>query len=441
MKRIALNTTLAAIAFATATLAQDDDQPSPARLALARACDARYDANTNRFAGDPARFIARGVLADKTARTVTLDATTTGVGPGDVAEFFLITENSGHGYEALLVSFAKADDVCKAIEFIGVPRGRGVNYERFAFWPKGERLLATARIGDAAPVPLASLMKDLQTGAPVEPTGFIYTGDRRDAAGAFIGDASGPGSIASCYNEPITALDIPRLALQSEVYENFVVGPAFPTNADLRVEIVLAPEPRPADSPRRVLDVAMAFSTNGVAVDGAPAAPLADALAKLRTAAQAARDVYAAATWATDLPVAQIRDACRALKILDADGGVRMEPPSPGDPYYKAFVPNEAWRDRAQRPTQPCELRFDAEGKATLVVIEEIWKDGEIDPELKVSEVAGVSAAALPALLAEKKPDLAVLLVFAPGAMRYGDLKPYLSAVLATHPNLYVFAD
>jgi len=29
---------------------------------------------------------------------VTLDAFTTGVGPGDVAEFFLITENSGHGY-------------------------------------------------------------------------------------------------------------------------------------------------------------------------------------------------------------------------------------------------------------------------------------------------------------------------------------------------------
>jgi len=25
--------------------------------------------------------------------------------------------------------------------------------------------------------------------------------------------------------------------------------------------------------------------------------------------------------------------------------------------------------------------------------------------------------------------------------MRYGDLKPYLSAVLATHPNLYVFVE
>ena len=47
----------------------------------------------------------------------------------------------------------------------------------------------------------------------------------------------------------------------------------------------------------------------------------------------------------------------------------------------------------------------------------------------------------LPTLLAEKKPDLAVLLVFAPGAMRYGDLKPYLSAVLVTHPNLYVFVE
>ena len=441
MKSIVMYAALAAAAFASAALAQDDEQPSAARLALARACDARFAANTNRYAGDPARFVARGVLADKAARTVTLDAFTTGVGPGDVAEFFLITENSGHGYESLLTAFAKADDVCKAIEFIGVPRGRGVDYDRYVFWPKGERVIATARIGDAPPVPLASLMKDRQTGAPVELTGFIYTGDRRDAAGAFIGDSSGPGSIASCYNEPITALDIPRLALQSEVYENFVVGPAFPTNADLRVEIVLAPEPRPADSPRRVLDVALAFTTNGVAVDGASPAPLAEALATLQASTQAARDVYAAATWAAELPVAQIRDACRVLKMLDADGGVRLEPPAPGDPYYKAFVPNESWRNRAQRPTQPCELRFDAQGKATLVVIEEIWKDGEIDPELKVSEVAGIAAEALPTLLAEKKPDLAVLLVFAPGAMRYGDLKPYLSAVLATHPNLYVFVE
>lgn len=441
MKRIVMNTALAAVAFASAALAQDDEQPSAARRALARACDERHAANTNRYTGDPARFVARGVLADKAARTVTLDAFTTGVGPGDVAEFFLITENSGHGYEALLTTFAKADDVCKAIEFIGVPRGRGVDYDRYVFWPKGERVLATARIADAAPVPLASLMTDRQTGGPVEPTGFIYTGDRRDTAGAFIGDSSGPGSVISSYNEPITVLDIPRLALQHEVYENFVVGPAFPTNADLRVEIVLSPEPRPADAPRRVLDVALAFTTNGVAVGDAAPAPLAEALATLQASTQAARDVYAAATWSVDLPVAQLRDACRVLKILDAEGGVRLEPPAPGDPYYKAFVPNEAWRDRAQRPTQPCELRVDAQGKATLVVIEEIWKDGEIDPELKLSEIVGVEAAALPALLAEKKPDLAVLLVFAPGAMRYGDLKPYLSAVLATHPNLYVFVD
>lgn len=432
---------LAALAFASAALAQDDDKPSAARLALAKACDERYAANTNRYAGDPTKFIARGVFADKTARRVTLDAFTTGVGPGDIAEFYIITENSGHDYEALLMTFAKADDVCKAIEFIGVPRGRSVDYDRYVFWPKGERVVATARIGDAAPVPLTSLMKDLQADAPVETTGFIYTGDRRDATGAFIGDSSGPGSVIASYNEPITVLDIPRLAQQHDVYENFVVGSAIPTNADLRVEVVLSPEPRPADSPRRVLDVALMFTTNGVVVDGAAPVPLAEALAKLHAATKAARDVYAVATWAADLPIAQIREACRVLKMLDSDGGVRMEPPAPGDPYYKAFVPNEAWRDRMQRPTQPCELRLDAQGKATLVVIEEIWKDGEIDPELKIAEIANVEASALPKFLAEKKPDLAALLVFAPGGMRYGDLKPYLSAAIPTHPNLYVFVD
>ncbi|MGI5869119.1 MAG: hypothetical protein ACOX9C_06735 [Kiritimatiellia bacterium] len=440
MKRIALLSSLALVTTASTCLAWEG-RHAPARVALAKACDERYAANASRYANDATRFVARGLLADKTTRTITLDAFTTGVGPGDVAEFFLITENSGHGYESLMTTFAKADDICKAIEFIGVPRGRSVNYDKYIFWPKGERLLGTAKIGEADPVPLANLMTDRQTGAPVEQTGFIYTGDRRDDADAFIGDSHGPGSIICSYNEPITVLDIPRMALQHEVYENFVVGPTFPTNVDLRVEIVLTPESRPADSPRRVLDVTLAFTTNGVAIDDAPPAPLPEVLTKLQASTQAARDVHATVTWADDLPLMQIRDTCRVLKILDSDGGVRLEPPVQGNPYYKAFVPNESWRTRAQRPTQPCELRIDNDGATTLVVIEEIWKEGEIDPELKISEIKDVKPAALPALMNEKKPNLAVLLVFAPGNLRYADIKPYLAAVIPTHPNLYVFVE
>lgn len=419
----------------------DSEVLSEARQANIARCEARYAANQEAFIDAARYFVARGVVADKQARTVKLDAFTTGVEPNDIAEFFLITENSGHGYEALLTTFATSDAICRAIEFVGVPRGRGVNYDALTFWPKGERLYATVAIGEASPVALESLITFSETGHPVETSGFIYTGDRRNDDGVFIGDEYGPGSVISSYNEPITVMDVPRKAQQAEVYEKYRVSSNVVSQADVWTQVVLVPEQRPEESPMRVRDVTVLFSPEGVSLNGSEVAPLTTALASLQGLVASKHDVHTKLRWGGGLSLSQIGDFCRILAILDVDTGIRIESPELGDPYYKAFMPQEDWRERENRFSQPCELLFDADGVATVVAIEEKWLDDALKPELSIEEIPNVTPEALLSVLQEKKPDMPVLLVFAPGSLTYGQLRPYIQAVIKTHPNIHVFVD
>ncbi len=430
-----------AVLLACTAMADEGEALSDARKANVAKSEARLVTNRTTLRDASRYFVARGVVADKQARTVTLDAFTTGVGKGDIAEFFLITENSGHGYESLFSTFATSDDICKAIEFIGVPRGLSVNHGKARFWPKGERLNATVTIDSAPALVLDSLVTYTETGLPLPPEGFVYVGDRRNAEGAFIGDTAGPGSVISSYNESLTVMDVPRMAVQDAVYEKYRVSSNVVAKVDVWSQIILSPEQRPAASPLRVRDVAVSFSTNGVALDGGELVSFKAALETLQTYSAADQDVYATLHWSDALSLSQIRDFCRVLQLVDVDNGIRIEPPMDGDPYYKAFLPQEDWRDRTKRFSQPCELRFAADGSATLVAIQEIWKDDAIKPELKIEEIPGVTVETLPQLLKDKGPALPVLLVFAPGTLPYGQMKPFLNAVKETHANIHVFVD
>jgi len=435
------------IVFATLLMAgivvvADESQGySEARQVNIARCATRFSENKEAFADEARYLVARGVVADKHTRTVTLDAFTTGVTPNDIAEFFLITENSGHDYEALFMTFATSDAICQAIEFIGVPRGRGVNYDALTFWPKGERLHATAAVGDAAPVPLETFVTFSETGSVLQPNGFVYVGDRRNDDGMFIGDEYGPGSVISSYNEPITVLDVPRKAEQAEVYEKYRVSTNVVSQVDVWTKIVLVPEKRPEESPMRVRDVTVMFSPEGVSLNGDEVAPFTTALASFQALIASQHDVYITLRWADALSLSQISEFSRVLALLDVDTGIRVEPPESGDPYYQAFMPQEGWRERKNRFSQPCELRFDADGVATVVAIEEQWLDDAIKPELSIEEIPAVTAETLLGVIQEKKADLPVLLIFAPGSLTVGQLRPYIRAVIETHPNIHVFVD
>jgi hypothetical protein len=95
----------------------------------------RYEANRKAFAGNADVLVQSGVVADRKAKRVFVDVQTTGVEANKPIEFLAIADNSGHGYESFLMSFAAPSAVHRALEFIGMKPGRPINPAKLQFWP------------------------------------------------------------------------------------------------------------------------------------------------------------------------------------------------------------------------------------------------------------------------------------------------------------------
>ncbi len=436
---------------------EDEARKDAAKKVLSEKLDAdlaeraKTCADTNRF------FVAKGVLADRAKGTVEVDAFTTGTQPGSICEFYFITLNSGHDYEAVFQTFAFASDLAKAFEFLGVPAGRPVDYPKMRFWSAGERVAATASVDGAPARPLGAFAADAASGATLDAQAFVYVGGTRLADGSLDVDSQGPGSIVPDYNEPQTLFDIPAKAPQSVVYTKTVVSTNAAFEAFLPAVVTFAPEKRAAPlSARRVADDAVVFDPKGFlyyrsdapgaeAPTAVPPAVFVQDLSK--RVRDEKRDVYLSFQWTPDTTLGALKNAATLLQSLDKDGtGVRVDAPPAGFPYYQFILPDEEWRDREKRLSQPCELRFakgeDGAVAATLVAIAENWEGESLKPTLVPEEIPLPSPDALPALLKEKTPrQLPVVLVFAPSDMTWSDLAPWLSPVLADYPGIRMFLD
>ena len=432
-----------------------------AKKALAAKIDADFAkraaecADTNRF------FVAKGVLADRQAGTVAVDAFTTGTQTNSICEFYLITLNSGHDYESVFQTFALASDVAKAFEFLGVPAGRPVDYTKMRFWSAGERIAATASVAGGPALPLGAFAADAKTGETFDAQEFVYLGGTRLADGSLDADSQGPGSIVPDYNEPQSVFDIPAKAPQSVVYTKTVLSTNALFEAYLPAVVTFAPEKRdPPLSPRRVADDDVVFDPKGFQYykndaipDGAaaeaptvvpPAVFVQDLSKRVR---DEKRDVYLSFRWTPGVTLASLKSAATLLQTLDKDEtGIRVDAPPPSFPYYQFILPNEEWRDREKRLSQPCELRFakaeDGAVSATLVAIAENWDGESLKPTLVPEEIPLPSPLALPGPLKEKTPrQLPVILVFAPSDLAWSDLAPWLEPILADYPGIRLFLD
>ena len=419
--------------------------------ALSARIESAYQAAMEAHAGETDRwFVARGVLADRESRTVRVDAITTGIPAGSILEFLVITLNSGHDYESAFQTPAMAADVARAFAFVGLPPGRPIAQPSFRFWSAGERVTASVSVDGAAPLPLDAFAADAKTKEPLPETGFLYVGGAWKEDGTLTVDSSGPGSVVPTYNEPVTLFDVPRRAPQGVVYETICASSNAPAQPFLPVVVEFRPESRPAEAPRRVRDLALRLVAPALySLDGA-AEPLsaADLVARLQEIRNAKQDPYVTFSWDGAVSCGDVRTAAQLLQMLDADSGagIRVDAPPAGFPYYQAFLPRDEWRDRSQRFTQPCELRFtlaeDGTASATLVSITETWPDEALKPELSVEELPDVMPAALPDLLRAKAiPDLKAILVFVPSGLKWSAVAPYLAACADTHPLVQIFVD
>ncbi|MDI6775049.1 MAG: YdjY domain-containing protein, partial [Verrucomicrobiota bacterium] len=427
--------------------------------------------NVEKHGKNPDMLVKPGLLANRKAKRVAFWAESTGLGAnGHPPEFFVIAENSGHDYEALAVSFARPSDLHDALRFIGMEPGRRVDFEKLRFWPKGERVFMSISHQDAngnqvGPFRMEKLFLDKKTGKPLEETGLVFTGsdfvEMKEAPGkkAYAADVYDPNSIASNYNEPTTVLDVPRPAHQKETYNNLAVNPAMglPEKALLAITI----EPEYKDEKRRVIDLTLAVAArDGARVselgqvkftltgkDGKTVAATNDlngVLAAFAALAKDGRDPFVMLKPDGGLSVKVLRDTCAALALIDTEKGVRMEPPSSNDLYYRAFAPDSSFKDRAARFAQPWELRLgkkDAQVSGVLTQIKQTWNEGEIKPELTATNFMVADAPALRKTLNEKGPGLRVILVFATPTLTYRELLDFLALARATHPLIHVFVE
>jgi hypothetical protein len=218
------------------------------------------------------------------------------------------------------------------------------------------------------------------------------------------------------------------------------------------VEVIMQPER--TDGSRRVRDLTLkaapAGDTNGppaFSLAGLKDGPLAtrdagELLKAFQSCTNRHEDPFVFFTPDRALPLSQVRLTSALLDLAENQAGARIEPPAEGHPYFRSFLPDDKFRSREAWIVKPWELDLSASGDGatgTATLVSETWSRENVEPTLTITNVPIASPAALKALLASRKRETPVMVVYAPAALPYGVLADYAAALLPTHPTLWVF--
>lgn len=447
--------------------AAQDDAPAPWRqtnLDVVAAATLRDQASAS---NNTDLLVRRGLLANRKEGTVRFWAEATGI-EGKETEFFLISEKSGHDYEALAIAFVQPGDVREALAFLGMTPGTPVDPTACRFWPKGERVrvLFTWTPPSLAGEPVAvqsvaaeNLIFDKARKAPLPAAGFVFTGARQlplpqdPGRTGCSADLFDPHSIASAYNDPDTLLDVPHQATKDVVYGWLFPNPDYRFAKGQLIEVLLQPER--TDGTRRVRNLTLQASpgegTNApprftlAGLDSPPRLETRDVgalLGAFQSCTNRHQDPFVSFTPDPALPLAQVRLVCALLEMAENQATLRMEPPAEGHLYFRAFLPAEKFRTRENWIVKPWELDLtQTTSGATGVVtsVSEKWEKDNSEPTLLVEPRPVPSPDALNTFLAGQKIEIPVMVIHAPASLSYGVLTAYARALLPTHPTVWVF--
>ena len=445
----------------SAVLAEDKDVQTNAEV------HAAYKRNLKKYADCASVKVFPGMVADREAGRLTLDAVATGLKPGEIAEFVLVGPGSEHGYEAIAVSHADARSVHEGLVFLGIKPGKPVDPASLRFWPKGERVNVTFEVekdGRTISSTAEGLIDDKRTGKSLRTAGFVFVGssmieDPSDSQKVvYAADHRGPHSIISNYNEPDTVLDVPRQAAQGEVYDHQVVSAGLDLEKGSPIKIVISPERRKGESARVMdfdLKVRPGVGSSGTGLAGLvfdigsadgpqkKDASLNEVLELLTSVVEKQHDPFVSLELGEGITIADANAVCRILASIETETGIRVEPPSAGQLYYRAFMPREDFRSRSSRFAQPCELHLrqgeDGNIDAELVEITQSWSDGKLKPDLSTKTIAVSSPEVLEKELASRD-TMRVILVFAGEGITLGKMRSFIRPVQDTHPTIHVYA-
>jgi len=455
--------------FAVAPTASGDAAAALARTTAAAAA-ADYERNLAAYRDNPDMLVRPGLLADRKDKSVTLWARATSVSVHDPIEFFIIPQDSGKDYEALFVTFARPSHVHEALEFIGMRPGRSIDFARNRFWPKGERVIVTAEWQQPPPagaegeapavtrVRVERLIYDERARRTMREDGLVFVGSywiepEDGSQRIYAADAMDSRSIASNYNNRETVLDVPRQAPQSAVYGTQKLNPQYRFTPGQPVSLTIRPE-RPQGPPRVVdLELRVSMPPGASGPQGAayelldargtsllPRPTLIHLLAEFERLTDGGRDPFVTVVMDRAMTLGAVRQVYQVLAVLDDADGIRIEPPPPGDLYYRAFFPDEKLRDRGARLGKPWEAHLlyrDHQVAGTLILPADEIDDNNGQGDLKFTVGTPQELARI---LADRSGRFSrSVYIFAPGTLPYGAMLSFIGPAMKTHPSMLVF--
>lgn len=416
-----------------------------------------------------------GVIADRKAQTVTIMGVATGIKRTDPLEFYMTPVVSGKDYEALAVTPAKPSHVAAALMFIGLRPGLPIDPEKNRFWARGSRLTTHFTVTGKTKVDGNSVMVDTNTGKTI-PGELLFAGSYTftDEKGVkhFAADEADARPLAPTYEDPAAVLAVPRRAMQGMVYGfqkpsdpaagwtrgdsvDMVLSPTYGDRGNpptLTTELAKSPAIiDPMATPIKIAlringgdvryDVSTPFDGKGPPAAGTDVVQVLASIASL--AGKTNADLFTAVTIENDVPVTKVRNLYALLAAVEKDRGVKLDPPPPDGLYYRAFLPDEAWRDRNTRLGEPWELFLTRGADKHLSAKLERSVDNP-DRGAAETKIVEKESPADPAAFAKHVNDHAsrwsrTIFIYPPPDLTYGELMTWVRPVLATYPRVFVF--
>jgi len=372
-------------------------------------------------------------LADKDAKALYVVAEASDMTPGEPVEFFITTTNSGYNYESIAVAYAPPSAIHRGLEFLGAKSGWPVNYKRLRFWPRGEHIAIDVLAAGREPMRIEQLAADeTATNRAVAATTFVFVGSEQvpkpgvPGETVYAADAISPQSIAANFNLLETVLDLPQQRGKATVYGQHFYGKKNPLRP--RQPIVLRFS-RVAEQPETYLtmDVQgktmqdLAFTLKDAAgknqIDGGDSfTDLVASFDKLTANNLPHIDI----SFGPDIQLGTLKQIAQIFKQINSPSGIRIGPPVDDQLYFETFAPNEGFRDRMKRPSQPFELYL-KKGGAEFVDITEKWIKGKLDPD-KASP-----------------NERETLFVYADATMSHADIMAYIKPVREMFNVFFVY--
>ena len=350
---------------------------------------------------------------DAQKHSVSFAAAYTGCGMDTPLEFLIAAKGSEKDYESLFLSDANAGEIAAAFEKAGIKPGSPLDVAQCRVWPAGPSV--------AIDPPLEKLLAETSGAGFPE---IIYTGGKRDAAGAPLAGAEQPFAVFCLYNMSQSLLQFDDSLDQSATYGRFRPGVKMKAGEKVLFTFALA-------------DAELCRKTT---VDIEPGRA-GDAIRRLRELAKDGKELDVLCGFSPEMTVKEAAETAAALAMLDSVQ-VKFNGTKEGQFYFRAYMPLEKWRDRKERLAQPPEVRFGEGGRIKVVEITEDWSDPDtLAPRLGevAREYASVDEAAKAAVaLAERT---STLLVFAPAGMKLARLYEFKRAAGDKVKSWYVFRE